>query len=60
MKWIPADNYHQKPKDGVLYSITDGKTIMHDMCLIESDWYYVDDEDPTNIKPTHYLMMELP
>lgn len=60
MKWIPLDNWHQKPKSNELYSITDGKRILHDMCLIESDWYYIDDEDPTIINPTHYLKLEFP
>lgn len=60
MKWIPIDNYHQKPKENVLYSITDGKRILHDMCLIECNWYWVNDEEPTDIKPTYYLEMELP
>ena len=60
MKWIPIDNYHQKPNSGELYTITDGKRILHDMCLIDRDWYFVDDEDPTSINPTHYLKLELP
>lgn len=60
MKWIPIDKYHQKPKSGVLYTITDGKRILHDMCLIEDDWYFINDEDPTLIKPTHYLEIKLP
>lgn len=60
MKWIKINGYYQKPKEGVLYSITDGKRILHDMCLTESDWYYVDDEDPTIINATHYLKVELP
>ena len=60
MKWISIDSYHQKPKEGVLYSISDGKNILHDMCLIGPDWYWVNDEDPTIISPTHYLVMGLP
>lgn len=60
MKWIPLDNYHQKPKENEIYSITDGKVILHDMCLIDECWYHVDGASPLCINPTHYLVLELP
>ena len=59
-RWIPLDSYHQKPKDGALYTITDGKRILHNMCLIDGGWYFIDDEHPTLIKTTHYLELKLP
>ena len=60
MKWIPIDYYFQKPKQCEVYTITDGKRILHNMCLFESEWYHIDDSRPTNIQPTHYLKLELP
>lgn len=61
MKWMPLDYYHQKPKEGVLYSISDKKSVIHDVCLINGVWYRIDDEDPIqNFTPTHYLVLELP
>ena len=70
MKWIPLDNYHQKPKSSEIVILSDGKEIYQDMVWIDSfthdgktykeGWYYVNASEPSNITPTHYLKLELP
>lgn len=70
MKWIPLDNYYQKPKKSQIVILSDGKDIFHDMLWLDSfthyvnsykeGWYHVNGTEPMNIKPTHYLILELP
>ena len=70
MNWIPLDKYHQRPKENEIVSLSDGKIIWHDIIWINefeilkrkvvSGWYHIDGENPLDIKPTHYLKLELP
>ena len=69
-KWIPLDNYHQKPKKNEIVILTDGNDIYHDMVwldefkhdgkLIKQGWYWVNGNHPLDINPTHWLILELP
>ena len=70
MKWIPLDGYHQKPKRLEIVILSDGVDIYQDMIWLDSfthegrdykeGWYHVNATEPSNVKPTHYLMLELP
>lgn len=70
MKWISLDNWHQKPKPNEIVIISDGKEIYQDMVWIDSfthdeksyqeGWYHINGVHPMDIKPTHYLKLELP
>ncbi|MEG1232305.1 MAG: hypothetical protein RSE18_00590 [Acinetobacter sp.] len=68
--WIPLDNYHQKPKKNQVVILSDGTNILYDMIWIDSfshnnrkykeGWYHVDGVDPMDIKPTHWMVLNLP
>lgn len=69
-KWIPLDSYHQKPKKNQVIILSDGINIFYDMVWLDSffhdnrkykeGWYHVNGADPINIKPTHWLVLNLP
>lgn len=69
-RWIPLDSYHQKPKSSELVILSDGYSIYYDMTWLDEfshngkrykeGWYYVNGVEPMNIKPTHWLVLELP
>jgi hypothetical protein len=68
--WIPFDGYHQKPKKSQLVILTDGENVLHDMVWLDyfehdgkkykEGWYHVNGVEPMDIKPTHWLVLELP
>lgn len=69
-KWIPLDNYHEKPKGNELVILTDGEDIYYNMVWIDrfthdgktypDGWYHIDGVAPMDIKPTHWLVLQLP
>lgn len=70
MKWIPLDNYHQKPKCSQVVILSDGKEIYQDMVWLDSfthgnktyqeGWCHINGTEPMNINPTHWLELRLP
>ena len=67
-KWIPIDNYHQKPKEFQEVILTDSNHIYYEMVWLNfcsktpcaEGWYKIDGTEPLNIKPTHWMVLQLP